>query len=56
LDRVRPVAVTGSAQVQITHDPTNTFVSSVTISYANYSDDGYHVINGTESVSIPSSG
>ena len=42
--------------MQITHDPTNTFVSSVTISYANYSDDGYHVINGTESVSIPSSG
>jgi hypothetical protein len=46
----------GSAQVQITHDAVNTFVSSVSVSYTNYSDDGFHVINGTESVSLPSSG
>ncbi len=34
----------------------NTLVSSVTVAYTNYSDDGYHVINGTESVSLPSAG
>ncbi len=40
----------GSAQVTITENAARTAISTVAVSYTNYSDDGYHVLNGTESV------
>jgi hypothetical protein len=42
--------VFGEAEVEITWNPDNTAISTVSVSYANYSDDGYHVLDGTESV------
>lgn len=41
----------GSASVQIGVDNSTDTVDSVSVSYRNFSDDGFHVINGTESVS-----
>jgi hypothetical protein len=42
--------VSGEAEVEITWNAENTTVSTVSVSYTNYSNDGYHVLNGTESV------
>jgi hypothetical protein len=41
----------GSASAQIGVDNTTGSVDSVSVTYSNFSDDGFHVINGTESVS-----
>jgi hypothetical protein len=37
--------------VEIGVDTSTDSVDSVAVSYSNFSDDGFHVINGTESVS-----
>jgi hypothetical protein len=42
--------VFGEAEVEITWNAENTTVSTVSVSYSDYSDDGYHVLNGSESV------
>jgi hypothetical protein len=42
--------VSGEAQVEIAWNAQNTAVGTVSVSYTNFSDDGYHVLNGTESV------
>lgn len=42
----------GSAEVTVTENSTHTAVSSVAITYQDYSDDGGFVINGTESVTL----
>jgi hypothetical protein len=42
--------VSGVAQVQIGVDSTSDSVDSVLVTYSNFSDDGFHTINGTESV------
>ncbi len=41
----------GDATVQITVDPEGLAIASVGVEYHDYSDDGVHIINGTESVS-----
>jgi hypothetical protein len=43
--------VIGSASVHISENTNKTAISAVSVSYTNYSDDGIHIINGTESVS-----
>jgi hypothetical protein len=51
--------VSGSAQVTITNGFTNgvaTSVASVAVTYTDYSNDGDHIINGTESVVNKSAG
>jgi uncharacterized repeat protein (TIGR01451 family) len=51
--------VSGSAQVTITNGFTNgiaTSVASVAVTYTNYSDDGDHIINGSERVVDKSAG
>jgi hypothetical protein len=42
--------VFGEAEVEITWNAENTAISTVAASYTDFSDDGYHVLNGTESV------
>jgi hypothetical protein len=42
--------VFGKATVTITDNDTNNAVKSVAVTYNNYSDDGYYVLNGTERV------
>jgi hypothetical protein len=41
--------VSGRAAVTITTDSRDTLMTEITASYANYSDDGAHVIDGTQS-------
>ncbi|MER6810266.1 hypothetical protein ABT299_13405 [Spirillospora sp. NPDC000708] len=45
----------GSAKITITENPARTAVSAVAASYSRYSDDGIHIINGTESVAATDS-
>jgi hypothetical protein len=45
-----PGQKSGSAKVIITHDDAKAIMSKVEVTYANYSDDDTHIINGTESV------
>lgn len=40
----------GTAQVRITQNDTHTDICAVAVSYANYSDDGIHLLNGSEKV------
>lgn len=40
----------GSAAVTITENTDHTAISTVSVAYRNYSDDGAHILNGTESV------
>lgn len=40
----------GEAEVEIVWNDENTTVSTVSVSYTDYSDDGFHVLDGTESV------
>lgn len=40
----------GVAAVTITENATHTAISTVAVSYSHFSDDGIHVLNGTESV------
>jgi hypothetical protein len=48
--------VRGSATVHVVDNPTNTsLLSSISVSYSNYSDDGKNFINGTQSTSLTSS-
>lgn len=42
--------VRGSAAVVITEDRSKSMISSIRVAYHDFSDDGVHVINGTESV------
>lgn len=41
--------VSGVANVVITTDSSNTLITEIAVSYCNFSDDGTHIINGTES-------
>jgi hypothetical protein len=43
-------AKSGSAQVQITYDGATQKISTIAVSYHDYSDDGVRTINGTEQV------
>jgi hypothetical protein len=46
----------GSATVHVVDDQSNTsLLSSISVSYANYSDDGVNFINGTQSTSLTGS-
>lgn len=40
----------GSAAVTITENADHTAISTVSVAYRDYSDDGAHILNGTESV------
>jgi hypothetical protein len=42
--------VSGLAQVRLSADRSHDDISTVAVNYTNYSDDGAHVINGSESV------
>jgi hypothetical protein len=42
--------VSGSAQVRLSADGGHQDISSVAVNYTNYSDDGTHIINGSETV------
>lgn len=42
--------VSGEAQVEITWNEQNTAISTVSASYASFSDDGHHILDGTETV------
>src|SRR6185437_6147317 len=42
-------STSGTASVQIGVDNSTDSVDSVSVSYRNFSDDGFHVINGSES-------
>jgi hypothetical protein len=42
--------VSGLAQVRLSADHSHDDISTVAVTYTNYSDDGAHVINGSESV------
>ncbi|MFK0154694.1 TolB family protein [Streptomyces sp. NPDC090493] len=41
----------GSAEVTIEHNDAGTAVGSVAVTYSDYSDDGQHILNGTEKAS-----
>ncbi len=45
----------GSATVNVVDNPSKTQVSSISVSYSNYSDDGVNIINGTQSTTLTSS-
>ncbi|GAA2404209.1 hypothetical protein GCM10010191_09880 [Actinomadura vinacea] len=42
--------VSGSAQVKITETAARTAISTIAVAYKGFSDDGLHVLNGTERV------
>nr|BFE32976.1 hypothetical protein GCM10010200_052270 [Actinomadura rugatobispora] len=42
----------GSAKVTITENAGRTIISTVAVSYTNYSDDGARILNGTEKVGV----
>jgi hypothetical protein len=46
-----PGKKSGTAAVQIVENSDKSAISSISVSYTNYSDDGANIINGTESVS-----
>lgn len=43
-------SVSGEAHVRITENAAHSDIEAVAVRYSNYSDDGVHIINGTESV------
>jgi hypothetical protein len=45
-----PGQASGSAAVQIVENPDRSGIAAILVSYSNYSDDGQHILNGTESV------
>jgi hypothetical protein len=42
--------VSGSAAVQIVDSADQSGIAAINVTYTNYSDDGLHIINGTENV------
>lgn len=42
----------GSAEVTVTENSTRTAISTVAVTYQDYSDDGRYVINGTETMTL----
>jgi hypothetical protein len=48
-DYTLPGKISGTAKIKIAENAARTTISTVAVTYTNYSDDGYHVLNGTES-------
>ncbi|WP_232794179.1 MULTISPECIES: TolB family protein [Pseudofrankia] len=47
-----PGAKAGFAEVEITETPDKVAIQTVAVTYTGYSDDGVHILNGTEKVTL----